>query len=326
MLPKAIEYNKASNLQDAISALKEKNTWIHAGGTDLLCCLRDNVFEADRVVSLSNLKDLKKIQTLSNGGLRIGPLVTITEIEEHPGIAQNYTALHQGAFEVASPQIRNQGTLGGNLCQKPRCWYYRGEFHCIRKGGEECFAVEGENQFHCILGGNQCYIVHPSDTAPTLIALEAAIEISGPKGKRKIPLEKFYVLPEDDPQRETYLDRGEIVTAIILPPPLKDLKSSYRKVRTRRAWDFSLAGLALAIRFDGEKVVQCRAVLSGAAPVPWRAKELEKAISGQTIDEKSAMEAAEAAMKDCTPMSKNAYKIDLFKRMITEELLRYTVE
>ncbi len=144
---------------------------------------------------------------------------------------------------MASPQLRNQGTIGGNLCQKPRCWYYRGEFHCLRKGGDLCYAAGGENLFHCIFGGDMCYIVHPSDTAPALVAFDAKVRIAGPGGDRTVPLESFHVPPGRDIQKETVLEPDEIVTEVLLPPPPPGLKSSYRKVRTRRSWDFALAGV-----------------------------------------------------------------------------------
>jgi xanthine dehydrogenase YagS FAD-binding subunit len=215
--------------------------------------MRDNIFGVKSVVSISGLNDLKGIRKTAEG-LRIGALVTLTEIAESPDINKFYPALAQGAASAASPQLRNQGTLGGNLCQKPRCWYYRGEFHCLRNEGDRCFAVEGENHYHCILGGQGCYIAHPSDTAPALIAYGAVIHIEGLKGKRSIPIESFFVLPAQDVTRETVVEPGEIVTEILLQPPAQDLKSSYRKVRARRSWDFAIAGVALALQLKGDIV------------------------------------------------------------------------
>ena len=181
---------------------------------------------------------------------------------------------------MASPQLRNQGTIGGNLCQKPRCWYYRGEFHCLRKGGDTCYAVAGENKFHCVLGGENCFMVHPSDTAPMLIALGASVAVSGPKGPRRIAVENLYVSPSRDPRRETVLEAGEVITEIVIPKALQRHYSSYRKIRARRSWDFALAGIALALQFDGPRVLRARVALSGAAPVPWRSKEVEEVING----------------------------------------------
>lgn len=211
-------YVRPKSLKEVFSHLSAGDARIHAGGTDLLGCLRDDVFTAEKVVSISRLDDLKRILRLQDGSLRIGTLTTVTELTHHDLVREGYPALAQAALEVASPQLRNQGTIGGNLCQKPRCWYYRGAFHCTRKGGARCFAMAGENQYHCILGGRGCYIVHPSDIAPALVAYGASIEIAGAGGTRKIPVEKFFVLPEQAITKETVLEQGEVLTAVFLPP------------------------------------------------------------------------------------------------------------
>jgi len=313
-------YVRPSSLQDVMSHLTGDNARIHAGGTDLLGCLRDEVFPVDKVVSISRLDKLRGIRKTSDGGLSIGALTTIAEVAAHPPILEKYTALVQGANAVASPQIRNQGTLGGNLCQKPRCWYYRGEFHCLRKGGNTCYAVNGENQYHCILGGQNCFIVHPSDTAPALLAFGAVLHIAGPRGSRTVGLEDFFVPPAEDVTRETVLEAGEIVTEILLPPAAATQRSSYRKVRARQAWDFALAGVALALELERGRVQKSRVVLSGAAPIPWRAREVEKIISGSMLEAEVIREAAAAAMATARPLSKNGYKIHLFQGLLEEEL------
>ena len=312
-------YVRPRNLREAMKQLSSPGAGLHAGGTDILGCLRDHVFDIKKLVSISGLKELKGITKTSDGGLRIGALTTITAVAEHPAVNEHYAALAQAAREVASPQLRNQGTMGGNLCQKPRCWYYRGEFNCLRKGGETCFAVAGENQYHCILGGGPCFIVHPSDTAPALVVFDASVRITGPKGSRTVPVEKFHVLPRTDVRRETVLGPGEIVTEIVLPPS-RGLRSSYRKVRARASWDFALAGIALALRFKDGVVADARAVLSGAAPVPWRSREIEAAITGKKLDADVITKAAEAAMKNAQPLKENEYKVALFRGMIEEEL------
>jgi xanthine dehydrogenase YagS FAD-binding subunit len=312
-------YVRPRSLKEAMKQLSSSGAGLHAGGTDILGCLRDHVFDLKKLVSISGLKELKGITTTPDKGLRIGALTTITEVAEHGSVNERYAALSQAAREVASPQLRNQGTMGGNLCQKPRCWYYRGEFNCLRKGGETCFAVAGENQYHCILGGGPCFIVHPSDTAPALVAFDASVRITGPKGSRTVPVEKFHVLPRTDVRRETVLEQGEIVTEIVLPPS-RGLRSSYRKVRARASWDFALTGIALALRFKDGVVADARAVLSGAAPVPWRSRELEAAIMGRKLDADVIAKAAEAAMKNAQPLKGNEYKVPLFRGMIEEEL------
>ena len=313
-------YVKAKSLKEAISHLSSKGARIHAGGTDLLGCLRDDIFEAEKLVSIGQLKALRGISQASDGGLRIGALTTIAEIENNKTLRERYSALAQAASEVGSPQLRNQGTIGGNLCQKPRCWYYRGEFHCLRKGGDTCYAYQGENQFHCIFGGDGCYIVHPSDTAPALVAFEAMVRVSGPGGSRLLPIAKFHVPPGENVQKETILKPNEIVNEILLPSAKGDLHSSYRKVRARRSWDFALASVALVLQFDGDKIARARVVFGGAAPVPWRSKEVEEAITGRSLDAETVTRAAAAAVKNAQPLKQNAYKIPLFRGIIEEEL------
>jgi xanthine dehydrogenase YagS FAD-binding subunit len=322
MIPQ-FSYVRPGTLKEAVHHLAEQGAHVHAGGTDLLTCLRERLFGVRKVVSLKELADLHGVREMSGGGLQIGALTTITAVAENPVIRSRYAGLSQGASEVASPQLRNQGTIGGNLCQKPRCWYYRGEFHCLRKGGGTCFAAQGENQFHCIFGSDDiCFIVHPSDTAPPLVALNAQLRIVGPDGERTLAVEDLHVLPTSDVQRETWLQPGEIIVAVHIPPPPGNLRTSYRKVRARRAWDFALAGVALALQFDGDTVVAGRVVLSGAAPVPWRSRSVEKIIRGKALTRHTIAAAAEAVVEGAQPLAKNAYKIPLFRGVIEEELER----
>jgi xanthine dehydrogenase YagS FAD-binding subunit len=281
------------------------------------------VFETKKLVSITSLAELSGIRKTPDGGLRIGALTTVTEVAESKLVREQYPALSQAASEVASPQLRNQGTLGGNLCQKPRCWYYRGEFHCLRKGGDRCFAATGENQFHCIFGGGPCFIVHPSDTAPALAAFGAVVMITGPRGRGPCQW-KVFVLPSVDLHRDTVLAAGEIVTEIVLPPQQKGARSSYRKVRARNSWDFAVAGAAIAIRVNADTVASARVVLSGAAPIPWRSKSMEDAVIGKRLDQETTSLAADAAVKGAQPLEHNGYKVALFKGIIQEELARLT--
>jgi xanthine dehydrogenase YagS FAD-binding subunit len=320
MMP-SFEYTRARSVDDAIALLSAPNARIHAGGTDLLGCLRERIFPVGRVVALKNLHDLSGI-TENSGGVHVGALTTIRQLAASPTIANLFPGLAMAAGEVASPQLRNQGTVGGNLCQKPRCWYYRGDFNCLRKGGNDCFAINGENRFHCIVGGDNCYMVHPSDVAPMLMALGASVTVKGPKGTRRIPIENLHVRPADDPRRETVLDVNEIITEAVIPRPSPRHYSYYRKIRARRSWDFALAGIALSLQFDGPRVAAARVVLSGAAPFPWRSREVEEAITGRNLDDRTIANAASVVMKQATPLSQNAYKIRLFEAAIEEELKR----
>jgi len=319
MLPK-FTYTRPTSLDAALAVLEDRPALVHGGGTDLLGCLRDRILAADTVVSLAGIGDLRGLRTSADRSLHIGAMTTIAEVASDATVASRYPGLSEAAASVASPQLRNQGTIAGNLCQKPRCWYYRGDFDCLRKGGDMCYAYDGENQYHCIFGGDLCYIVHPSDTAPMLAALGAVCRISGGRTDRSVAVEKFNVPPAEDPRRETVLEVGEIVTEIVIPPPPPGLRTSYRKVRTRQAWDFAIAGVALALVFDGDTVTSADVFLSGVAPVPWRATGVEAAVTGKPLDAATIAAAAEAAVADAEPLSENGYKIPLVKGLVAEQL------
>lgn len=313
-------YERAASIRQAVEAASRPGARILAGGTDLLGCLRDGVIQADRVVSLSGISTLKGIRRTPAGGLRIGALTTLAEIAEHPQVLEAYPALAQAAASVGSPQLRNQGTLGGNLCQRPRCWYFRGDFPCRRKGGETCFAEGGDSQYHAIFGGSKCYMVHPSDTAAALVALDAKAAVSGRAGTRSVPLSSFFVLPADNIQKENVLRAGEIVTEIVLDRPQPASRSAYRKVRDRGAFDFALAGVAVVLSISGGSVSAARIVLSGVAPIPWRSTDAEKAITGKALDAGAAATAAAAAAAGAIPLGDNAYKALLVRGIVEETL------
>lgn len=318
-LPK-FSHVRPTSLREAVKLLASSDSHVHAGGTDLLGCLRDGVFEAEKIVSITGIEGLRGITGMGDGSIRIGALTTLTEVATNSLIHQKYTVLAQAAAAAASPQLRNQGTIGGNLCQRPRCWYFRGDFHCLRKGGETCYAVNGENEFHCIFGGSGCYIVHPSDTAPALVALDARAHITGTTGMRIVPLASFFVLPAQEIAKENVLRSGEIITHITLPSVAAGLFSSYRKVRARGSWDFALAGLALALKLTEGRVASVRLVLSGVAPIPWIASEAEKVLLGRALTAQTALETADAATIGAEPMSQNGYKIDLVRGIVQESL------
>ena len=319
MLPN-FAYIRARSKQEALDNLASQGAYVHAGGTDLLGCARDEVFEVEKLVSISRLEELKGITHADEGGIRIGALTTISEIAASAVIRESYPGLAQAASDVASPQLRNQGTLGGNLCQRPRCWYFRGDFHCAKKGGDMCYAVEGENRYHAIFGGDPCYIVHPSDTAPMLVALGAEVRISGARGERSMALEDFFVLPDQDLERENVLQQGEIVTEVVLPAA-SGVKSSYRKIRERGAWDFALVSVALAVRLSGSTVAEARVVLGGVAPAPWRSAAAEAALIGKEPNPSVAAAVAAAAVAGAQPLEQNAYKVLLAKGALMESLV-----
>jgi xanthine dehydrogenase YagS FAD-binding subunit len=319
MLPN-FSYIRPTSLSEAVDQLAAPGARAHAGGTDLVGCLRDRVFDARLVVSLSRVPELRGVSTAPDGALRIGALTTIAEIAGHPLVTQKYAALANAAASVATPQIRNQGTIGGNLCQRPRCWYFRGDFPCARKGGDTCYAMGGENQQHAIFGATTCLAVHPSDTATAIVALGARVTIAGRRGTRSVPAESFFVLPDEDMTKENVLQPGEILTEIVIPPPPVGFVSVYRKVRTRGAFDFALASLAVGLSFTQGRIDAPRVVLGAAALKPWRAADAEKVLAGARLDAKTIALAANAAVKGATALEQNDYKIPMFRGLVQEVL------
>ncbi len=319
MLPN-FSYIRPASLSEAVDQLSKPGARAHAGGTDLVGCLRDRVFDARLVVSLRGLRELQGISTAPDGALRIGALTTVAEVAAHPLVTQKYAALAGAASLVASPQIRNQGTIGGNLCQRPRCWYFRGDFDCARKGGQTCFAMGGENQIHAIFGASSCLAVHPSDTATALVMLGARASVAGRRGTRSVPLDSFFLLPEQDMTKENVLEPGEILTEIVVPPPPAGFVSVYRKVRTRGAFDFALAALAVGLSFSKGRVEGPRVVLGAAALKPWRAADAEKILAGARLDAKTIGLAANAAIKGAVALEQNDYKIPMFRGLVQEVL------
>lgn len=319
MLP-TFTYVRPTSVADALERGSAEGAVLHAGGTDLLGCLHDGVFGAGTVVSLGGLSELRGIRATNDGGLRIGALTTLAEVAEHASVRERYPALAQGAASAASPQLRNQGTIGGNLCQRPRCWYFRGEFHCLRKGGDRCYAVNGRNEYHCILGGTACYIVHPSDTAPALVALGAQVRVASRSGSRLVPLDEFFVPPARSIVRENVLRPGDLLTEVLLPPVPAGQRSVYRKVRARGSWDFALAGVAVAATVTAGRVARARVVLSGVAPIPWRAADAEAALTGQRLDADTIGRAAAASVAGAQPMTQNGYKVHLVRGLVADTL------
>lgn len=315
------EYVRPASLASVPSLLSERpgESAILAGGTDLLDRLKEGIDRPKRVVSLEGLKDLEGIET--GEGLRLGALVRIAALEGDDRIARGYRALAEAAAAIANPQLRQMGTLGGNLAQRPRCWYFRAiETPCLKKGGDTCFAVGGLNKFHAVFGDGPCFIVHPSDAAPALIALGAALEILGPKGTRRLPLEDFFRPPADDVARENDLRPNEVIVRIHVPAPSGEIRSTYLKFREKESLDFAVASVAASLRLDGGKVAAARVVLGGVAPVPWRAQEAERALAGKALDARAIAAAAEAAVKGASPLDANGYKLPLVRTLVRRAL------
>lgn len=321
---KAFEYASPRDLRQASDLLGNdySRAKLLAGGIDLLSEMKEHIIEPDRVVNLKSVPGLNHLEA-GPRSLRMGALVTLTEIEQHPEVRRAYTALAEAAESVASPQIRNVGTVGGNLCQRPRCWYYRDEgIVCIKKGGSKCYAAEGKNKYNAILGGGPSYIVHPSDCAPALIALNGSVTVAGPGGKtRTVPLEQFFVLPRQNVFRENILQPNEIVTAVEIPHPAAGTRSTYLKFKERDSMDWALSSVATAITMRNGVVGDARVVLGGVAPIPWRSKEAEAVLRGKAVTPALADQAAEAALADAKPLADNGYKVPLTKVLIRRAVL-----
>jgi xanthine dehydrogenase YagS FAD-binding subunit len=315
---KAFEYVNPATPAEAVQALTQggRTSKVIAGGIDLLGELKDYIRTPDVVVNLKSVPGLKTL-TATPVGIEAGALVTLTDLVENETVRKQFTALAEAAESVGTPQIRNAGTIGGNLCQRPRCWYYRDEeVICLKKGGTKCYAIEGESQYNAILGGGPSWIVHPSDCAPALIALNAAVTVTGPKGTRTVPSEEFFILPTENIFRENILQHNEIVTKVTVPKQPAGMKSHYMKVRHKESFDWALSGAAVALVMNGNVVKDARVVLSGVAPIPWRSKEAEAVLKGKTLTAALAEQAGRAAVAKAKPLSKNAYKVPLTQNTV----------
>jgi xanthine dehydrogenase YagS FAD-binding subunit len=285
--------------------------------------VRSEIIQVEKVVSISSLKALKGISARPDGGVNIGALTPLADIAANASIAERYAVLAQAAAAVGSPQIREQGTAGGNLCQRPRCWYFRSDLQCLKKGGSTCYAMGGENQYHAIFGGGPCFCVHPSDVAVALVALQAQLAIAGPAGSKVVRIENFFVGPNKSIDKENILLPGEIVTDIRIPPARGQMRSSYRKIRARGSWDFALTSVAAVLQLDNDSVRTARIVLGGVGPYPWRVEGAEKLLAGKKLDGAVAAAAAEAAVSGAAPLRDNAYKVEMVKGSVEESVVAF---
>ena len=292
-----------------------------AGGMDLLGRLKKRIDTPARIVNLKSIPDLGSIRETKEG-LSIGPLAKLTDLAESKTVLSRFRALAEAAHSVGSVQIRNAGTVGGNLCQRPRCWYFRHpDFVCLQKGGSMCYAQAGESRYHAILGGGPCFFAHPSDLAPALIAFDATVRIIGPKGERMIPLEKLYHLPSEKLNVGLSLEPAEILAEVRVPIPSETTRSTYVKFKEKPSFDFSLVGVAAALTFEGNKVKQARLALSGVAPVPWRAAKAEKLLEGAALTEQLSRKVADQVVADNLPLGDNRYKIPLTRAVVRRSLM-----
>ena len=320
---KAFSYVNPANERDAVRALSPEFEKVLplAGGQDLLARMKDYVTEPDRIVNVKNALDAT-VTSMPGGGIKIGAAMKIVDLAESPQVSKLYPAMVLAAGEVGTPQIRNQGTVGGNLNQRPRCWYFRNEeFVCFKKGGNQCFSPAGENQFHAIFGSGPSFIVHPSSLAVPCVAYNATFRLFGPKGERMVPAAEYFTMPTlQNVRTENVLMPNELLTHVILPAP-GTIKSGHYEVRYKESHDWPIAFATVLLAMNGDAVRTARVVMGAVAPVPWRSEAAEAALAGKTITEETAAAAAEAALRGAKPLSQNAYKIQVAKTAVKRAIL-----
>lgn len=332
------DYTRAATVDETLELLGSASanangaaTQALAGGTDLLTRMKADLIAPEQLVDIKRLDDLPEgIEERADGGLSLGALTRLSAIEQSARLRERCFALSEAASLAATPQLRNMATLGGNLLQRPRCWYYRNSlFDCWLKGGETCPAREGENQFHALFEHEPCCAVHPSDLATALMALDASVRLRGTRdgaaGERTLPLGDFFALPEADRRRETVLGEDELLLSVEIPPT-NGARSTYFKAMDRKAWAFALVSVAAVVRMDGDTIADARLVLGGVAPIPWRVSSAERLLIGSAPSDALFTRAADAVLADAEPLAHNGYKVPLLQGLIRQALAAVAAE
>ncbi|HMB72669.1 MAG TPA: xanthine dehydrogenase family protein subunit M [Gammaproteobacteria bacterium] len=318
------ELLQPDTLEGAIDLLGQYGDegWALAGGNDSFDWFKDRVKRPRYVVDLTGLSELKGIRETEGGGIEIGALTTLSEIETNTLVQNRFGVLAEAARRVASPQIRNTGTLGGNLAQDARCWYYRYGVDCYRAGGDTCYAdsPEGQNREHCLWGADRCVAVSPSDTAPALVALDATMVIAGPGGERVVPAEEFFIGPEIDIERMTVLERGDVLTAVRIPGDWAGATFYFEKVADRNTWDFALVNIASAMVVEGGNISRIRMAAGAVQCVPRRLSVVEQVVTGQPKSEATATLAGQSSIRGATALNYNHFKIPLLQNLVTRAI------
>lgn len=319
----AFAYAHPSSVAEAVALLDAKwgETAILAGGTDLVSAMKDDVDSPKRVVNIKGIGELRHIQD-ENNGVRIGALVSFDQLLES-NVPARFPAVAEAARGISSRQIRDMGTVGGDLLQRPRCWYYRGGYGLLARDEKGNSLVPGgDNRYHAILGNDgPAYFVSPSSLAPALIALDAKITLHGPSGPRQIAVEELFVIPKSEDEREHSIHPNEILTEISIPSAGREWRNATYEVRQKEALDWPLAAASVTLKMDGSKITSARVVLGHVAPIPWRSHEAEEALAGKTLTEASAAAAGEAAVRNAKPLSRNGYKVQLARVAVKRALL-----
>jgi xanthine dehydrogenase YagS FAD-binding subunit len=316
----AFELYQPDSVDGAIDILRDAGTdgWALAGGNDSFDWFKDRVKRPRTVVDLSGLDELRGVRELDGGGIEIGALTTLSTIESDPNIRERYSLLADAAGRVASPQIRNVGTLGGNLCQDARCWYYRYGVDCYRAGGNSCYAdsPQGQNREHCLWGADRCVAVSPSDTAPALVALDARMVVRNAGGEREIAAESFFIGPDVDIERMTVLEPGDVLTAVRIPADWAGARFYFEKVADRNTWDFALVSIAAAMFVENNTIARARFAAGAVQCVPRRLSVVESVVTGQPKSEATAALAGQSAIRGATALNFNHFKIPLLQNLV----------
>jgi xanthine dehydrogenase YagS FAD-binding subunit len=320
----AFELFQPTSIDDALSLLERhrRSVWVLAGGLDTFDWLKDRNKRPSVVIDLSGIEALRGIKASPDGGLEIGATTTLTEIANHAVVKEKFKLLSDSAALVASPQIRNQGTLGGNVSQDTRCWYYRSGWTCYRAGGNICYAdtPTSINREHALFDANRCVAVNPSDTAPALVALDAQMVIRSTDGERVVPAEEFFIGPSIDITRMTVMEPGDLLTSIRIPGTWAGAKFYFEKVRDRQVWDFPLVNVASALKISGGNIQQARIVVNAVAAHPMRLRAVEDAVAGKAQTEDTAKMAGDLAVAGAEPLAHNGYKIPLMRNLVKRAL------
>ena len=317
---RSFAYTRPESIGDAIGMMNAETRPL-AGGTDLLALMKEGIVEPEGLLDIKRLPELSAGIVVDGDQVTIGALATLAHIEQDETIRQHLPALAKAASVAASPQLRNMATIGGNVLQRPRCWYFREhDVPCWLKGGEECFARGGENRFHALVDISPCVAVHPSDLAPVLVAHGARVQIQDREGYGEIAISEFFRAPEEGRRIEHVLPEDAVITGLRIPVPSADVRSTYLKAMDRKVWAFALASVAVMLEMRDGVVADSRIVLGGVAPVPHRATEAEHMLLGATLDERLVEDAAKAAVAKMTPLEHNGYKIPLLVGLIKTAL------
>jgi xanthine dehydrogenase YagS FAD-binding subunit len=319
---KPFAYARPKAVSEALELARGGATVI-AGGTDLLGLMKDGIASPDRVVDIRGLEPLRGWARAKGKGLRIGALVPLVELETSAELAKLAPIIGEALRPAATAQLRTMGTVGGNLLQRNRCWYFRDEaYPCWLKGGVRCFAVDGDNRLHAILGAEECVAVAPSDLAPALIAYDASVALASARGSRTMPLSDLYVTPHGRVRREHAIAADELIVEVRVPENAMGRRGAFQKAMDRKTWGFALVSVAVSVKVIGGVVRDPRIVLGGVAPVPWRARDAEKLLDGRALDDAACQAAADAALEKAEPLKDNGYKVPLARELVRRTLRR----